>query len=224
MAPAIPLLIAMFSRKRRATLLTITLTGSLIFNLAFLSTRVEAVADNSSTFWFHDDTNPLTYMMYQSQLSGSSTNTEEDVTFYSDTFEASQSLESGTAMVYIYATNRANVDKVITLVLGVDGTQLGSGTITVPPQTYDPTLLSTSFATTSYDFADGERLSLTVSSIGAVRVYWDGDYDDSRLVTATIVPEGVLGLLLLAPFIPLFMMLIKRSRGIRSREKRRAGC
>ncbi|MFQ6000275.1 MAG: DNA-directed RNA polymerase subunit alpha C-terminal domain-containing protein [Anaerolineae bacterium] len=195
-----------------------------IVALAIMSTEVEAVADNSSTFWFYDDTNPLTYMMYQSQPSGGSTNTQQDVSFYSDTFEASQSLESGTAMVYIYATNSAGGDKSIDFTLRVGAMVLGTGSVAVPGKTTSPLLLTTSFPTSTYDFADGERLVLDVESVGAVVVYWDGDYNDSRLVTATIVPEGVLGLLLLAPFIPLFMILIKRSRGIRSRERRRAGC
>ncbi len=210
-------------RLRPAFTAIIVLVAAIVA-LAIMSTEVEAVSDDSSTFWFYDDTNPLTYMMYQSPPSGSSTNTQQVVSFHSDTFEASQSLESGTAMVYIYATNSAGADKSIDFTLRVGATVLGTGSVAVPRKTTSPLLLTTSFPTSTYDFANAERLVLDVESPGAVVVHWDGDYNDSRLVTATIVPEGVLGLLLLAPFIPLFMILLKRSRGTTTRSRRRAGC
>ncbi len=213
-------------RLRPAFTVIIVLVAA-IAALTIMSTEVEAASDNFSTFWFYDDTIPLTYMMYQSQPNGSSTSSGSDITFYSDTFQAEQSLESGTATVYLYATNRdRGRNRTIGLTLRAGSTVIGNGSITVPRRTYSPQLFPTSFSTSTYDFAEGERLSLEVDLpfSSPVDVYWDGTYNDSRLVTATIVPEGLLGLLLLAPFIPLFIMLTKRSRGIRSREKRKAEC
>ncbi len=187
-----------------------------IVALAIMSTEVEAVSDNSSAFWFYEDTAPMTYMMYQSQPSGSSQSEQAWIRFYSDTFDANQEIYGGTATVHIYATNTAGAPKSMDVTLHVyrDGSEvatLGSGTVTVPKKVDTPTLYSTSFSHSAFDFQGGDRLELEVAPPGAVTVYWDGSYNASRLEVGIIVPEGALALLALAPLIPLLVGWFKRS-------------
>lgn len=122
-----------------SAIIIVILAGML--GLTVMAFKVEAAAGNSSTFWFYDATTPLEYMMYQSQPSGSSTSSGSDVTFYSDTFQAGQSLQSGTATVYLYATNSSAVSNEITLILRAGDTQLGTSSMTVPAKTGSPLLL-----------------------------------------------------------------------------------
>ncbi|MDE3111880.1 MAG: glycosyltransferase [Chloroflexota bacterium] len=85
---------------------------------------------------------------------------------------------------------------------------LGTGTLT----SYSPsnvTQISTTFSTSGVtQFADGDRLDLQVSAPVDpancnVQMSYDGTSLQSDLVTATIVPEAVAGLFLVAPVLPL---------------------
>jgi hypothetical protein len=95
-------------------------------------------------------------------------------------------------------------------------TTLGSGTA-VSTSVSGPTLLSTgSFATSAVTFADGDRLSLEVTAPNDTncgsRLSFDATTTPSKLTVATIVPEGVLGLLLIAPALPFGARWWKRRR------------
>jgi 1,2-diacylglycerol 3-beta-glucosyltransferase len=84
---------------------------------------------------------------------------------------------------------------------------LGSGTATVTSVT-GPTLTSTgAFATSATTFADGDRLQLDVTAPNDTncgsQLSFDATATPSKLTVATIVPENVAGLLLLAPALPL---------------------
>ncbi len=84
-------------------------------------------------------------------------------------------------------------------------TVLGSGTATIAgPGAV--TLVTTTFPTSAVTFANGDRLVLDVIAPSAaacsVQLSFDAASVLSRLVVATIVPEGVLSLLLLAPGLP----------------------
>jgi hypothetical protein len=61
--------------------------------------------------------------------------------------------------------------------------------------------------TAGVTFQAGDRLEVdaTVPSAAGcnARIHFDGASQQSKLVTATIVPEGLLGLLLLAPVLPI---------------------
>jgi hypothetical protein len=93
-------------------------------------------------------------------------------------------------------------------------TTLGSTTVQV---TGGPALVSAQFATSSTTFATGDRLVLDVTvpddpANCGVAVTYDGTGAPSKLTVATIVPEGVAGLLLLAPALPLGARWWKRRR------------
>jgi len=93
---------------------------------------------------------------------------------------------------------------------------LGSATTTLGSIT-SPTLSSISIATSAATFATGDRLVLEVSVPNdaancGVRLSYDEATVPSKLTVATIVPEGVLGLLLLAPALPFGARWWKRRR------------
>jgi hypothetical protein len=95
-------------------------------------------------------------------------------------------------------------------------TTLGSATTTLGLIS-SPTLSSISIATSAATFATGERLVLDVSVPNdavncGVRLSYDEATTPSKLTVATIVPEGVLGLLLLAPAVPFAARWWKRRR------------
>jgi len=93
---------------------------------------------------------------------------------------------------------------------------LGSAT-TVLGSIASPTLSSISIATSAATFATGERLvfELSVPNDAAncgVRLSYDEATVPSKLTVATIVPEGIAGLLLLAPALPFGARWWKRRR------------
>jgi hypothetical protein len=93
---------------------------------------------------------------------------------------------------------------------------LGS-TTTVLGSIASPTLTSISFATSAATFATGDRLvfELSVPNDAAncgVRLSYDEATKASKLTVATIVPEGLLGLLLIAPVLPFAARWWKRRR------------
>jgi cellulose synthase/poly-beta-1,6-N-acetylglucosamine synthase-like glycosyltransferase/DNA-directed RNA polymerase alpha subunit len=197
-------------RLRPAFTAIIVLVAAIVA-LAIMSTEVEAVSDNSSTFWFYDDTDPLTYMMYQSQPNGTTASSAAGESFWSDTFDASQSLSTGTATVYIYATNGSKSDVSLSVTLKAGNNVLGNGKVIFAGNTATPTLFSGSFSHIAHDFEDGEGLELEVTKAAQSTIYWDGSYNASRLEVGIIVPEGALALLALAPLIPLLVGCFKRS-------------
>ena len=112
-------------------------------------------------------------------------------------------------------SNVAGGGGAITLALR-PGRTLGSGT----PQVNSPTaatLTSTTFATSAVTFAAGDQLELEVvapndSANCATWLSYDGGSQPSKLTVATIVPEGIAGLLLLAPALPFGARWWKRRR------------
>ncbi|HEV8656917.1 MAG TPA: hypothetical protein VGR85_15535, partial [Candidatus Limnocylindria bacterium] len=93
---------------------------------------------------------------------------------------------------------------------------LGTATMSLGSIT-SPTLQSVSIATSAATFATGDRLVLDVSvpNDGAncgVRLSYDEAATPSKLTVATIVPEGIAGLLLLAPALPVGLRWWKRRR------------
>jgi hypothetical protein len=93
---------------------------------------------------------------------------------------------------------------------------LGSAT-TVLGSIASPTLRSVSISTSAATFATGDRLVFELSVPNdvancGVRLSYDEATVPSKLTVATIVPEGVAGLLLLAPALPFGARWWKRRR------------
>jgi cellulose synthase/poly-beta-1,6-N-acetylglucosamine synthase-like glycosyltransferase len=219
----IPVVTGIIMRKRRLALRIISVVGASVIVIALLSTQVvpasAEVTATTNTFWLYDDTTPQQYMMYQSQPSGSVTNTFFPTYFYSDDFYAGWQIGSGTATVYVNATNSAFFPGSISLRLqaGSPGnwTTLGTGFISVPWNTGIPTLVSGSISIPSgYTFSEGEQLELRLSpGSSSVRIYWDGSYNTSRLVTPTITAfEWGLLFIFLVPLFPAFFGVVWKRR------------
>jgi hypothetical protein len=116
------------------------------------------------------------------------------------------------------ASNDGDAGVTHTLALAPSGVKLvGSGTGSIA-NTGTTTLVSVSLTTTSaVTFNTGDRLVLRVivpndPANCYLTLSFDGAGVQSRLVVATIVPESVLGLLLLAPALPLAIRWWKRRR------------
>jgi len=149
-----------------------------------------ATAVSGTTLWMYDDMLPLTYMMYPSQPSGASSLSTGNVTFFSEVAAGGELLPAGTMTAYLNA--RTDVDRGLTLVIsagmGASWTALGSTTQTVNTGGV-VALLTVPVANASHIFSAGERLRLEVQgSFGVMPngVYWDGAYNDSRLVAPAI--------------------------------------
>ena len=220
--PAAPLMVYMTSwvwKKRRFALRLLSLLIACCVTIGLLATQVETagaapmydVAD-SNTFWWYDDTTPLTYMMYQTQPSDSSTSaTDTTVSFYSDVWPDTWQINAGTSTVYFYVstTGTKGVDFTLYAGSGASWTSLGSGGWS-GNQGSTPGLVSTSFSTNNYTFSTGECLRLDVQIQKAATVYWDGSYNDSRLVIPGItVPEAAV---LLIPVVIMFPVLTSAFR------------
>jgi len=92
-------------------------------------------------------------------------------------------------------------------------TTLGSATTTLG-SVGSPTLQSVSISTSGTTFGDGDRLQLIVDGASSCNgsLSYDGAAQPSKLTVATNVPEGVVGLLLLAPALPVGLRWWKRRR------------
>jgi cellulose synthase/poly-beta-1,6-N-acetylglucosamine synthase-like glycosyltransferase/CheY-like chemotaxis protein len=107
------------------------------------------------------------------------------------------------------------LNKVIQLIPAA-GTRLGTGTASITTVS-GPTLVSTTFTTSGWTFLAGDRLQVVVVAPNdatncGVKISYDSTTAPSKLTVATIVPEGVAGLLLLAPALPFAARWWKRRR------------
>jgi hypothetical protein len=136
----------------------------------------------STSYWWHNVTSPLAFMMYPLPPSGSLASSSSSVTFYSDAFSGGETVGAGTATLYLSATSGPSGCTVQISARG-GATVLGTGTIDVPPSTVSLTMFSDFFPLSSYIFSAGERLSVEVDLglCSGVSVYWDGAANSSRL-------------------------------------------
>ena len=141
---------------------------------------------SGATYWLYDDNSPMMFMMYPSQPAGSSSLATGTTSFYSDTIPAGDQISAGTTTVY--ANVRTASLRTITVRLYGGASILGSTTWDIDTGGVTQ-LLSTSFATSSYTFDGSERLRLEFNgTFGAFPngLYWDGAYNDSRVVVPSI--------------------------------------
>jgi cellulose synthase/poly-beta-1,6-N-acetylglucosamine synthase-like glycosyltransferase/CheY-like chemotaxis protein len=220
LVPFVPAVVSAIKPHKRVTMRLISIfLASCIVTGIFTTDVLEVAAaptldvDNSTTFWWYDDTSPLQYMMYQSQPTGAETSTAPNMILYSDTWPSGYQLNSGTSTVYFYVQCTGSKIVYLELFYGSGATWTSLGTGQWSGKASSITLVSASFATSAHTFSTGERLRLDVSPNNNSTVYWDGIYNDSRLVTPTIVvPEGVIALVVGVAVIPLMIRSIRRKR------------
>ena len=126
---------------------------------------------------------------------------------------ASSVSETATAV----STSAVGVTHIFAL-RGLAATTLGSISRAITSPTAGPALFTNTFTTSGTEtFGDGDRFQLEVVTPNdaancATALYFDSSATPSSLSVATIVPEGLLGLLLLAPALPLGARWCKRRR------------
>ena len=130
------------------------------------------------TFYWYDDTTPLTYMMYQTQPTGTATSaTNTTVNFYSDPWPAGWQVDAS-VMNYLGFYASCN-NKTFTVNYYGGTTRIGTQT-----QTCDTTgIEGQAFFWTSsqYVFAAGERLRVEWIIPRNMTIYWDGSYWQSQI-------------------------------------------
>jgi hypothetical protein len=168
---------------------TSTLTPTVPPTSAPTATPTPTTSYITGAFWLYDDTSPIAYMMYQSQPGGENRNSSADVDFYAGILSG-HTLLAGTTTIHFSATNAAGEPLAVNfeLLAGQEGVwqSLGTGSSSIPGDTSEPTLFSTSFSTLGTTFAEGGRLRLSVQLSEPHVFYWDGAFNDSRVV----IPGG----------------------------------
>ena len=139
------------------------------------------------TYWLHNDTNPLAYMMRPNAPAGSEQSVSGMVVnrFHSPSFESGASLPAGTTTLHIYVSNTSPMNTMIGMGLYAgEGsyTLLGSKTGSIPGGTTTPSVQTFSFNTDGYSFSEGQRLKLEVYGNFGLTIYWDGQYADTRMI------------------------------------------
>lgn len=204
-----------FRLHRRVAVCVLAAAIGLSANVVFLANTIpaNAAAGNGSTFYFRNSTTFGCTDLDMTQSAPTSLTATIDVgfknaskTFCSDTFASAQSIATGTVVVTTYWYNSNNSSCSLTVRLLLNGTSIGTAVTSITKQ-LTPTAFTTNIAVTGFTFADGDRLGLrlTGANTNACRdsdLYFDSTANDSRMVTTTIVPEAVLGLLLVAPILP----------------------
>jgi hypothetical protein len=232
----IPLAILLYAiRRQRVAVVALAFCLGLTVNVAFLANAVpaNAAATNSSTFYWTLGSGfgctPGIHNAPQTNANDGSTGPGSAGVTYtdcSDTFSSGQSLAAGTTTANLSFWNTsASKDCTITGELqhyhaaSSTASTLGvSGTITIPANTNIVTTFNWSWATSAATFADGDRLYFmlhwtgTGSNCNSSGTQYTTLAQPAYFTTATIVPETVAGLLLLAPAIPVAARWWKRRR------------
>jgi len=221
--------------RRRVTAALLAFALGLSVNVVFLANAVpaDAFAGNSSDFYLSDGRTTFgctgAYDMYQAAptASGSFTfpggNGVKD-TFCSDTFTTGMTLAAGTttANVYMWNNSTSKTCNVAFELLWYHAatattTSLGTGSTSIAPNTAVG-LVTVSFTALAATFVTNDRVrfSVTFTSPGAncANAFFAAGTSTfpSRITTATIVPEAVAGLLLLAPVLPAIVRFVRRRR------------
>jgi hypothetical protein len=221
-------------RRRRVAVIVLALFTALGVNVIFAAYALPSAAatNNSSTFWM-SGLNGTTFGcagasdMYQTAPTTDANgnpylfSSASSYTYCSDTFAAAQSLNAGAITANFYVAN-SNSTKDCTLqgdllwwhaATSTSSTLYSSGTQTVliPRNHAAAALYTWTWNTSAAAFANGDRLHFTISTFSGVctSTAYDTQYGASNfasnIVVATIVPEAVAPLALLAPVVPLAM-------------------
>jgi cytoskeletal protein RodZ len=86
------------------------------------------------------------------------------------------------ATVELYAENDRASPATISISLGADAKQIGTATLLVPENTLQPALLSTTMQVEALQIYATTILSLNLSVPQGVSVFWDGNWNASRII------------------------------------------
>jgi hypothetical protein len=232
----LPLTVLLYAvRRQRVAAVALAFCVGLSVNVVFVANAVpaNAAASNSSTFYWTLGSGlgctPGIHDAVQTNVNDGATGPGASGRTYtdcSDTFSSSQSLAAGTTIANLNFWN-TSASKDCTVVGELQWwhaasstvTSLGtSSTITIPANTNTITAFNWSWATAGATFADGDRLYFLMTFTGSgsncnsTAVVYTTLAQPAYYTLATIVPENVLGLLLIAPALPLAARWWKRRR------------
>ena len=232
----VPLAVLLYAiRRQRVATVVLAFCVGLSVNVVFLANAVpaNAAASNSSTFYWTLGSGlgctPGIHDAVQTNVNDGATGPGASGRTYtdcSDTFSSSQSLAAGTVTANLNFWN-TSASKDCTVVGELQWwhassstvTSLGtSSTITIPANTNTITPFNWSWATAGATFADGDRLYFLMTFTGSgsncnsTAVVYTTLAQPAYYTLATIVPENLLGLLLIAPALPLAARWWKRRR------------
>jgi hypothetical protein len=144
------------------------------------------------TFWMSGESPIRRYKLVTSQPNGPPRQVDMSVTFTTDPFADGSSIEAGTSSIYFFATNPSDQSMTMGIMLeageGHRSFPIGGTEMTIPPNTTSPTFFEKSFPTIGYNLATNGILKLTMVGGVHVTIYWDGEWNDSRLVVPPITP------------------------------------
>jgi hypothetical protein len=232
----VPLAVLLYAiRRQRVATVVLAFCVGLSVNVVFLANAVpaNAAATNSSTFYWTLGSGfgctPGIHNAVQTNANDGATGPGGPGVTYtdcSDTFSSSQSLAAGTTTANLSFWN-SSASKDCTVVGELQwwhassstASSLGtSSTITIPANTNTITTFNWSWATAAATFANGDRLYFLMTFTGSgsncnnTALVYTTLAQPSYYTVATIVPENVLGLLLLGPALP---FAIRRWKGRR---------
>ncbi|OLC11547.1 MAG: hypothetical protein AUH44_02300 [Chloroflexi bacterium 13_1_40CM_68_15] len=235
---AVPLALLVFGwlrLRRRLTAALFAFALGLSVNVVFLANAVpaDASAGTSSTFYLSDAKTTFActgaYDMYQTAPTAAGSfsfpgGAGVKDTFCSETFTTGMALGAGTTSTSVYMWNNSasktcNVSFALLWYHAATATttSLGTGSTNLAPNT-PVTPIAVTFASLAATFVANDRLQFSVTFTspgnGCNNSFFSAGTSTfpSRFATATIVPEGVAGLLLLAPMLPLGIRVWKSRR------------
>jgi hypothetical protein len=232
----LPLLALFYAlQRRRAALILLAVGVGLSVNVVYLANAVPANAatDNSSEFFL---TSSTSYGCGSGISNMPQTNVDDNLSmpggagvnyfFCSDTFASTQSLAAGTITASVALTNSSNTKSC--LYYGQlywwhastdTTTSLGQSTLqTLPPDILTKTTYTWTWSTSAVTFEDGDRLRFLYrfhssgSNCSDSTLWGTTLAQPSKITVAVIVPEGIAGLLVLAPTLPIAAQWWKRRR------------
>lgn len=209
-------------------LIGVMLVGTLMVgSMTVRVPMVEAAVGSSTTFYLLRHTDPLTYMMDQTWTDYGTISANTTINFYSDFFSDPDrsGLEIGTTLVHVYCTNtHPQQARAITANLYGGTKFLGSGSYDCPAAQATPLEIIISVETAGHPFVSDDRLRLELVPEGKkVYSHWGSTSEpttQSYVVTATIVPERLLGLLFVVPAFP----FLARKMKLRTRRRAPSRC
>jgi len=142
------------------------------------------------TFWMTSTSAFGGHKLVRSQPNGSAQSGLAYLEFRTDPFAETTSIQNGQITVYFYATNSSDNPGQIGLFLkpSFGMPAIGGGEKDIPANTTDPTLFSTAFRTIAYEFLEGNRLVLVFATGPTTKIYWDGEWNASRLIIPPLSP------------------------------------
>jgi hypothetical protein len=236
LALLLPLLALVYAFGRRRPGVVLLAVGfGLFMNVVYLAHAVPANAatDNSSEFFL---TSSTSYGCGAGISNMPQTNVDDNFAmpggagvnyfFCSDTFASNQSLAAGTISASVALTNSSNTKSCLYYgqlywwhASSDTTTSIGQSTLqTLPPDILTKTTYAWSWSTSSVTFEDGDRLRFLYrfhssgSNCSDSTLWGTTLAQPSKITVAMIVPEGVAGLLLIAPALPLTIRWWHRRR------------